>query len=84
MKLAEQVERDSPNRMDYLKFAVKNLTACVKDKDLDTYCVTALLFLAVDLEKEIPNKPDVPGLKEPADYLRGLKTCYEIKAKQLR
>ena len=49
MKLSQQVLPDSPNRMEYLKYAVKNLTACVKDDDLATYCITALLFLSVDL-----------------------------------
>jgi len=49
IKLAEAVTPENKNRITYLKYAAKNLTRCIKDDDLDTYCTMALLFLAVDL-----------------------------------
>lgn len=77
IKLSQAVTLDNPNRSKYLDLSVKNLTRCVRDNDLDTYCIFALLFLAVDLQQEIPNMPQVAGLEVPSKYLQGLKTCFE-------
>jgi len=49
LKLSQVVTLDNPNRAKYLEDAVRNLTRCVRDDDLDTYCIFALLFLAIEL-----------------------------------
>ena len=69
IKLSQSVVPDSTSRMTFLKYAVKNLDASARDADLETYCLLALLVLSIDLLKEIPNVPDVPGLKEPNEYM---------------
>ena len=55
--------------MDY---AVKNLTRCVKETDLEMYAISVLMHLAIDMGKE---GVQVKNLETPQKYLDGLRTC---------
>jgi len=80
IRLSQVVAVENPNRIKYLVSAVRNLSRCIQDNDLDMYCITALLFLSVDLAREVPNQPQVSGLESPQKYMSGLKTCLSSRS----
>ena len=65
--------------MDLLKRAIYNMSRCSKDHNLSSYCNIALLFLKVDIQRKNPHLGDIPGLKDPAEYLESLSKCYESR-----